>query len=89
MAGIFPKNGLAPGIQNTGVDLLVDRLVGMDPDRVTTVARRVATRIAADQVAAAQLVGPSVAGVDVQPRAVGGEEGLGELGVVHVEDYTR
>jgi hypothetical protein len=34
--------------------VLADRLVGMDPARVTTVARRVATRIAADQVAAAQ-----------------------------------
>jgi len=33
--------------------VLVDRLVGMDPARVTTVARRVATRIAADQLAAA------------------------------------
>ncbi len=32
---------------------MVDRLVGMDPARVTTVARKVATRIAADQVAAA------------------------------------
>jgi hypothetical protein len=35
-------------------DVLVDRLVGMDPARVTTVARRVATRIAGEQVAAAQ-----------------------------------
>ena len=35
-------------------DVLADRLVGMDPARITTVARRVATRIAADQVAAAQ-----------------------------------
>ncbi len=34
--------------------VLADRLVGMDPARITTVARRVATRIAADQVAAAQ-----------------------------------
>ena len=34
--------------------MLADRLVGMDPARITTVARRVATRIAADQVAAAQ-----------------------------------
>ena len=33
--------------------VLADRLVGMDPARVTTVARRVATRIAADQLAAA------------------------------------
>lgn len=31
MAGIFPKNGLAPGIQNTGVDLLVDPPAGCDP----------------------------------------------------------
>ena len=31
--------------------VLADRLVGMDPARITTVARRVATRIAADQVA--------------------------------------
>ena len=35
-------------------DVLVDRVVGMDPARITTVVRKVATRIAADQVAAAQ-----------------------------------
>ena len=34
-------------------DVLVERVVGMDPARITTVARKVATRIAADQVAAA------------------------------------
>ena len=34
-------------------DVLVERVVGMDPARVTTLARKVATRIAADQVAAA------------------------------------
>ena len=34
-------------------DVLAERLVGMDPARITTVARKVATRIAADQVAAA------------------------------------
>ena len=33
--------------------VLADRLAGMDPARITTVARKVATRIAADQVAAA------------------------------------
>ena len=33
--------------------VLVDRLPGMDPARVTTLARRVANRVAADQVAAA------------------------------------
>ena len=33
-------------------DVLVERVVGMDPARITTVARKVATRIAADQVAA-------------------------------------
>ncbi len=33
--------------------VLVERVVGMDPARITTVARKVATRIAADQVAAA------------------------------------
>ena len=33
--------------------VLADRLVGMDPARVTTLARKVATRVAADQVAAA------------------------------------
>ncbi len=32
---------------------MVERVVGMDPARITTVARKVATRIAADQVAAA------------------------------------
>ena len=31
----------------------MERLVGMDPARITTVARKVATRVAADQVAAA------------------------------------
>ena len=35
-------------------DVMVDRIVAMDPARITTVARKVATRIAADQVAAAQ-----------------------------------
>lgn len=30
MAGIFPKAGLAPGVQNTGVDLLIDPPVGCD-----------------------------------------------------------
>ncbi len=34
--------------------VLEPRLAGMDPARITTVARRVATRIAADQVTAAQ-----------------------------------
>ena len=33
--------------------MLADRLAGMDPARVTTLARRVATRVAADQVATA------------------------------------
>ena len=33
--------------------VMADRVVGMDPARITTVARKVATRIAADQVAAA------------------------------------
>ena len=33
--------------------VLVERIVGMDPARITTVARKVATRIAADQVTAA------------------------------------
>ena len=33
--------------------VMVDRLVGMDPARITTVARRVARRVAADQMAAA------------------------------------
>ena len=33
--------------------VIADRVVGMDPARITTVARKVATRIAADQVAAA------------------------------------
>lgn len=34
-------------------DVMVDRIVGMDPARITTVARKTATRIAADQIAAA------------------------------------
>ena len=33
--------------------VMADRVAGMDPARITTVARKVATRIAADQVAAA------------------------------------
>src|SRR6187401_1324384 len=33
--------------------VLVERVVGMDPARITTLARKVATRVAADQVAAA------------------------------------
>ena len=33
--------------------VMADRVVGMDPARITTVARKVATRVAADQVAAA------------------------------------
>ena len=46
-------DGLDPAACAAVEDVLVQRLVGMDPARITTVARKVATRIAADQVAAA------------------------------------
>ena len=46
-------DGLDPAACAAVEDVLVERVVGMDPARITTVARRVATRIAADQVAAA------------------------------------
>jgi hypothetical protein len=46
-------DGLDPTACAAVDDVLADRLVGMDPARVTTVARKVATRIAADQVTAA------------------------------------
>jgi Domain of unknown function (DUF222) len=46
-------DGLDPTACASVDDVLGERLVGMDPARVTTVARKVATRIAADQVTAA------------------------------------
>src|SRR6478609_8412709 len=46
-------DGLDPASCAAVEDVLVQRLVGMDPARITTVARKVATRVAADQVAAA------------------------------------
>src|SRR6478735_679559 len=46
-------DGLDPTACAAVDDVLADRLVGMDPARVTTVARKVATFIAADQVTAA------------------------------------
>jgi hypothetical protein len=46
-------DGLDPDACAAVDDVLADRLVGMDPARITTVARKVATRIAADQVATA------------------------------------
>ena len=48
-------------------DVLVERLVGMDPARITTVARKVATRIAADQVAAATAKNKKDRAVQVTP----------------------
>ena len=48
-------------------DVLVQRLVGMDPARITTVARKVATRIAADQVAAATAKNKKDRAVQVTP----------------------
>jgi len=47
--------------------VLADRLVGMDPARVTTVARRVATRVAADQVAATTVKNKGDRCVQVSP----------------------
>ena len=46
---------------------LADRLVGMDPARITTVARRVATRIAPEQVAAAAARNKRDRAVQVSP----------------------
>ena len=48
-------------------DVLVERVVGMDPARITTVARKVATRIAADQVAAATAKNSKDRAVQVTP----------------------
>src|SRR6478609_4661042 len=48
-------------------DVLVQRVVGMDPARITTVARKVATRIAADQVAAATAKNKKDRAVQVTP----------------------
>src|SRR6478736_3223848 len=48
-------------------DVLVQRLVGMDPARITTVARKVATRVAADQVAAATAKNKKDRAVQVSP----------------------
>src|SRR6478672_7665272 len=48
-------------------DVLVQRVVGMDPARITTVARKVATRIAADQVAAATAKNKRDRAVQVSP----------------------
>src|SRR6478752_4506069 len=48
-------------------DVLVQRVVGMDPARITTVARKVATRIAADQVAAATAKNKKDRAVHVTP----------------------
>jgi hypothetical protein len=47
--------------------VLVDRLAGLDPARVTTVTRRVATRVAADQVRAAQATNRRDRCVQVSP----------------------
>ena len=46
-------DGLDPTACAAVDDVLADRLVGMDPARITTLTRKVATRTAADQVAAA------------------------------------
>ena len=54
---------------------LADRLVGIDPARVTTVARRVATRIAADQVAAAHEKNKNDRCVQVSPGPDGTTDG--------------
>ena len=48
-------------------DVLVERVVGMDPARITTLARKVATRIAADQVAAAAAKNRKDRAVQVSP----------------------
>ena len=48
-------------------DVLVERLAGMDPARITTLARRVATRVAADQVAAATAKNRKDRAVQVTP----------------------
>ena len=47
--------------------VLLDRLADLDPARVTTVTRRVATRVAADQMSAAQRKSRSDRAVQVSP----------------------
>src|SRR6188472_3750237 len=60
-------DGLDPAACAAVEDVLVQRLVGMDPARITTVARKVATRIAADQVAAATAKNKRDRAVQVTP----------------------
>ena len=60
-------DGLDPAACAAVEDVLVQRLVGMDPARITTVARKVATRIAADQVAAATAKNKKDRAVQVTP----------------------
>ena len=60
-------DGLDPAACAAVEDVLVERLVGMDPARITTVARKVATRIAADQVAAATAKNKKDRAVQVTP----------------------
>lgn len=47
--------------------VLVERLADLDPSRVTGVTRRIATRVAADQLAAAERKGRRVRCVEVSP----------------------
>src|SRR6478736_4796279 len=60
-------DGLDPASCAAVEDVLVQRVVGMDPARITTVARKVATRIAADQVAAATAKNKKDRAVQVSP----------------------
>ena len=60
-------DGLDPAACAAVEDVLVQRVVGMDPARITTVARKVATRIAADQVAAATAKNRKDRAVQVTP----------------------
>ncbi len=60
-------DGLDPASCAAVEDVLVQRVVGMDPARITTVARKVATRIAADQVAAATAKNKKDRAVQVTP----------------------
>jgi hypothetical protein len=60
-------DGLDPAACAAVQDVMVERIVGMDPARITTVTRKVATRVAADQVAAAATKNRSDRAVQVTP----------------------
>ena len=63
---------------------LADRVAGMDPARITTVARKVATRIAADQVAAATAKNRKDRLVQVTPGPDGTTDWWARLPAAHL-----